>query len=119
MPVEDRVKDLEAGVSTLTERLGNHIEQSATDKAEAKRENKERHREVMTGLGTLGTGIAANALQLSNIEAVKEAFEKHGIITDEFQRPLINGKAKVGIGVGAGGLIGAALIKVIQMIASS
>ena len=107
MPVEDRVKNLEGNVATLTERVDGHIKQSASDKVEAKQENLSRHSEVMTGLDTLGTGIAANAQKLSNIEAVKEAFEKHGITTDEFQRPVgMNPKQKVAIGVGGsvGGL---------------
>lgn len=105
MPVEDRVRNLEGNVSRLTERVDGHIKQSAEDKKEAKSENKARHSELMTGLGTLEKGINRNATKLSNLEAVKEAFKEHGVTTDQFQRPVMPGKAKMaGIGaVGVGG----------------
>lgn len=111
--VEDRVKELEGGVialgrevSGLSSTLDSHITQYGKDQQTLADDGQVKHVEIVGILKTLETGISSNSQKLGNIKAVREAFEKQGLTTNEYNRPILNGKARVaGAGVlGIGGI---------------
>jgi len=104
MTVEKRVGKLEINVATLNERVGTHITKTAEDKVEAKKENVSRHSEVMAGIDTLGKGIDANSIKLSNMDAVADALDKLNGNAPMMSRKQRIGALTGGSVVGGGGI---------------
>ncbi len=96
--LEIKTNDLVREVATLGGELHTHMDQVATDKIEAKRENEVRHRDMTSRVEATLEVAQGNKGQLGILVAIAEEKEK-------WFGPRVSGKAKVA-GVGAVGLGG-------------